>query len=573
MIFTVSAVATETQAEVVYDTVALTGATGTALGLGPDVGAGVEFGSFAFPVINTAGEVAFFGFLTGSGVDFSNSQGIWTNAGGTLAVVAREGSDGPGPNVGAGIEFHRRQPSTQVIAFSPPVLNDAGEVAFLGVTGTEIDISNEFGIWTNVGGTLAAVAREGNDGPGPNLGAGVEFAFNGLKNPPVFNDAGEVAFLGILTGTGVDSTNSQGIWTNAGGTLAVVARSGSDGPGPNVGVGVEFSLLDQPFINAAGEIAFLGRVTGAGVDATNNTGIWTNAGGTLSVAARTGTDGPGPNVGAGVQFSAMRDPAINDAGEVAFLGFLTGTGVDNTNRTGIWTNAGGALAVVARSGSDGPGPNLGAGVEFSGFLSLLSFEPQAFNAAGEVAFRALLNGTGVDSTNNQGIWTNVGGTLSAVARTGSDGPGPGLDPGVHFAFFDAPILNATGEVAFLGGLTGTGVDSTNDQGLWTNAGGSLEVIVREGDLFDVDPTDGVDLRTILSIGFFSGSFDDDAEDDSRQLYGFSDSGRLAFRLGFTDGSSGVFTALIPEPASAALIVLGVAGMLVVGTHRTRHSYV
>ncbi len=553
-------------ATVTYDTIALSGATGTALGLGPDQGAGVHFSGFGVPTVNTAGQVAFSGLLTGPGVGSSNNAGIWTTVGGTPAVLAREGTDGPaGPGLGAGVHF-----SVSAI-FAPQVLNSTGEAAFIGtVTGGGVDGTNFRGIWTTAGGTLAAVARTGTDGQlGPGMDPGVHFS---TLIDRVFNAAGNVAFQGELTGTDVDTTNRRGIWINAGGSLAVVARTGSDGPGPNLGAGVNFTAFSGPTLNAAGQVAFYGELTGDGVDGTNHRGIWTNAGGSLAVVARTGSDGPGPGLGAGVHFNELGPPVLNSTGAVAFTGGLgLGAGVDSTNNRGIWTTTGGSLAAVARKGTDGDtGPGQGAGVQFNFFKS------PVLNSAGEIAFHATLMGEGVDLTNNEGIWTTTGGTLAPVAREGTDGNlGPGLGTGVVFgtgAFpfgdsFFTPTINGAGEVAFAGIVTGTGVDSTNDRGLWASTGGTLQLIVREGDLFDVDPGAGVDLRTISLIGF-SG---DVGGEDGRSL-SLNDNGLLAFELRFTDGSSGIFTALVPEPASVALLGLAAPLLCFRGRGRGRgHS--
>jgi hypothetical protein len=504
-----------------YDTIALSGATGSSLGLGPNVGAGVNFDSFiSTPVLNAAGDVAFYGVLGGTGVDGTNYSGLWSTAGGTLSLVARQGV-----NFGNFNDF----------ASLPPVLNADGEVAFYH------PYYPAASIWSTVGGTLAVVAREGNAGPGPNVGAGVNFISFGNH---ALNAAGEVAFNGQLTGTGVTSANNTGIWSTVGGTLAVVAREGNAGPGPNVGTGVNFSSLGGPVLNSAGAVAFGGTLTGTGVLAGNDGGIWSTVGGTLAVVAREGGGGPGPNVGAGVNFSSLGSPVINAAGEIAFRGDLTGTGVNSANDSGIWSTAGGTLTVVAREGSGAPGLNLGLGGALFG---------PVINAAGEVAFRSRIGNS------DYGIWSNTGGTLAVVALSGNVGPGPNVGTGVNFSFLDDPSINAAGDVAFRGILTGTGVDDTNDGGLWSTAGGVLHVVVREGELFDVDPGPGMDLRTISHIDFGLDS-DPSGGEDGRTLT-FNDDGLLTFELEFTDDSSGIFTAMVPEPSGLAMLSASALALL------------
>ena len=60
----------------------------------------------------------------------------------------------------------------------------------------------------------------------------------------LLNDAGQSAFRRTLAGTGVTSTNNQGIWSGGSGELALVARTGSQAPG--TASGIRFSDLRLP---------------------------------------------------------------------------------------------------------------------------------------------------------------------------------------------------------------------------------------------------------------------------------------------------------------------------------------
>jgi len=75
-------------------------------------------------------------------------------------------------------------------------------------------------------------------------------------------------------------------------------------------------------------------------------------------------------------------------------------------------------------------------------------------------------------------------------------------------------------------------------------------VVLKGQLFDVDPTDGVDLREIEEIHFEGGS----GGQDGRRM-AFNDRNTLLFQLYFTDGSSGIFTTTVPEPSTLLLVVI------------------
>ncbi len=125
-----------TQAAVTYDTRALTGDAA------PGTDPGVVYSGFSTPVINAAEQTAFRADLTGPGVDLTNDRGIWSEGGGSLALVAREGDAAPGTGVVFGSLLEN------------PVLNGAGQIAF-----------NDGGIW--LGGRrftepVSACHREGS---------------------------------------------------------------------------------------------------------------------------------------------------------------------------------------------------------------------------------------------------------------------------------------------------------------------------------------------------------------------------------------------------------------------------
>lgn len=59
---------------------------------------------------------------------------------------------------------------------------------------------------------------------------------------------------------------------------------------------------------------------------------------------------------------------------------------------------------------------------------------------------------------------------------------PGLTNNITFSFFEDVSLADDGRIAFTGRLTGPGVTSTNDQGLWAGLPGGVKVLVRTGEL-------------------------------------------------------------------------------------------
>ncbi len=442
----------DVQGAVTYQTRALTGDAA------PDTIAGVVYSNLFVPVINEAGQTAFKGTVTGPDVDSTNNIGFWSEGAGSLGLVARAGDAAPGT-----------EPGVKYRDFISPVLNGSGRVAFQAMlTGPGVDLvsgTNDRGIWSEGSGSLGLVAREGDAAAGTE--PGVVYSFIGA---PAFNDAGQTAFQSSVVGSGV----GQGIWSGSSGLPMLVARSGDAAPGaipgrvfsgltspalngtgqtafisgltypgmdgygpfeqgiwlgdsgslglvaltgaaaPGTEPGTLFSDFSGNVINGGGQVTFMGTLTGPGVNGTNHSGIWSGDPGSLGLVARTGDSAPGTV--SGVTYSTFIDDSvvINGAGQTAFLGIVTGPGVDNTNDRGIWLEGSGSLDLFAREGDVAPGTELG--VLFSGFD--FSNKP-VLNAVGQAAFLGSLTGPGVDNTNNRGIWaTDTNGVLTLVARTG-----------------------------------------------------------------------------------------------------------------------------------------------------------
>ena len=516
-----------------FQTVALTGDQA------PGAEPGVVFSFLGLPVINPAGQTAFSANL--SRASSNNNSGIYSDVSGTLAQVVREGDQAPGAD--PGVVFSD-------FSLSFPSLNAAGQIAFSGsLTGAGVDTTNDSGIYSEDSGTLAQVARAGGQAPGAD--PGVVFSSFGRDSLPAFNPAGQTAFRGDLTGTGVDATNDSGIYSEGSGTLTQVARAGGQAPGADPGVVFSgFNVLSV--LNAAGQTAFEGFLTGTGVDFTNDTAIYSEGSGTLAQVARAGDQAPGADPG--VVFRRFNDPVLNAAGQTAFEAGLDGEALNSTNNSGIYSEGSGTLAQVAREGGQAPGA--APGVVFD------RFGAPVLNAAGQTAFSADLDGTGVDRTNDSGIYSEGSGTLAQVARTGDQAPG--ANSGVVFAGFGrntVPVINAAGQTAFTGFLTGAGVDGTNGVGIYaTDLDGQLIEIARAGDVFDVNNDPLVeDLRTISDLSFFGHTGNEDGVGSS-----FNDLGQLVFAAFFTDDSEGIFVSnlvAVPEPASLAFLALSGVSLL------------
>ena len=326
-------------------------------------------------------------------------------------------------------------------SFEAPLLNTAGQVAFQGsLIGSGVNASNNIGIWSD--GSL--IARTGFAAPG--AGSGASFAsFSGLQ----LNAAGQVAYEGKLVGSSVTAANDTGIWRNN----ALLVRTGHAAPG--AGAGVTFSDLLGYQLNAAGQVAFKGVLTGPGVSESNSAGIWRGS----TLIARQGDDAPGP--GFVVSFKSIGTPVVNAAGQVAFQSSLTGPSVTFFNSRGIWRDS----TLIARRGNRAPGTDSGVG--------FMSFTAQQLNDAGQVAFFATTDTGGTGQDDATGIWRDS----TLIARSGESAPGTGSGVQFRTLLLAGPLrLNAAGQVAYQGTLKGDGVSGSNDWGIWRNN----TLIVRTG---------------------------------------------------------------------------------------------
>jgi len=428
--------------------------------------AGAAFSTFGNPAINDSENVAYQATVSGSGITSANASGIWAEigTGATAHLIARSGQNTPG--VAGGV----------FATFGDPVYNNGDRVAFMGTMKLGpggVSASNANGIWANPAGVLKLIARTGVQAPG--CAAGAMFASFGKAVLTAQNGVVFLGNLVVGSG-GVTTLNNQGVWSmsatgqtkllvrsgnqlsvnggartlsaisifaspsydggqtrsfNSAGTLIFAAsfRDGTQGvltvsatgtvlpvvtnssiaPGLT---GAKFATFGSPIENKWGHISFRAGISGSGITAANNSGIWADKGRSRLLVTRTGLSAPGA---AGGVFAVLGDPVYNGADQVAFRGVLTAgvAGITSTNSVGIWANTTGALALVARTQSQAV--MCPAGARFSLFRQF------ALPEAGGVIFLAdlELGGGGVTAANNQGIWVaDSAGKLKLVARKG-----------------------------------------------------------------------------------------------------------------------------------------------------------
>jgi hypothetical protein len=234
-------------------------------------------------------------------------------------------------------------------------------------------------------------------------------------------------------------------------------------------------------------------------------------------------------------FSTLGNPAMNEAGHVAFGAKVKGTpktvGIYGSNSLGIWADGtNGVRQLVVRSGTTAPDA---AGTGSVGVFK--KFSDPVYSGSSAVAFLGtLVQGGGVVVSNDTGVWSNDGGTLHLVAREGVQAPGCGA--GVVFKTFTQIALPDQGGVVMFAKLGGTGVTSASDMAIFAvDTGGTLQLIAREGTPHAVT---GKAIKTLSFLPAIAGV--------SGQTRGFSQStGDLVYSATFTDGSAGIFKVVFP----------------------------
>jgi hypothetical protein len=292
--------------------------------------------------------VAFLAKLAGAGLKPTNNLGLWgVDLSGTTHAIMRTGEvlmTGTTEHTVKSINVFGI--ATKEKGQSRSVDTLEGDVAF-GLTFT--DHSSAIAIATPMAvGFDREIVADTEDATVPGVAKAKFTAFG----TPAVNANGTVAFRATVTGTSpaakIAPADGTGIWMETGTTVALVARTGSTAPGvPNV-TNPLFASLEEPVLNNADQIAFLGTlepVKGSVTPATNQ-GVWSNNSGTLKVVARTGDAAAGVTGG---KYSKFEQIVLPDNGGPIFLAQLSG--VKANVSTGLWSvGADGQVHRILRTG-------------------------------------------------------------------------------------------------------------------------------------------------------------------------------------------------------------------------------
>jgi autotransporter-associated beta strand protein len=314
---------------------------------------------------------------------------------------------------------------------------------------------------------------------------------------PVINNVGQVAFVGLFPGgSGVFSVTGHPVNTIPSSTdnslnpnlrtqgatfpsaplLNSIQLSGNFIPG---GAGTLFTFNNQVALNnttagngnTSGQIATLAQLNNnslQGIFAATDPSILTP-----NTLALTGT--PAPGAGSGVTYTSLANPpALNDNNAIAFVASLSSGGqaiyVGPTN---------GAMVPVALTGSQATGATGNVYFTFTGPVSLISIPNSSTDY---LAFQAGIFNT-VSSTFSSAIFVGSSSSnLNIVAQTGTTAPVPAVNSVnyVYQNFVDPVSLGAAnnGQVAFRANLLLPGVTTNNTAaGLFVASNGAAPVAI------------------------------------------------------------------------------------------------
>lgn len=360
-----------------------------------------------------------------------------------------------------------------------------------------------------------------------------------------FNRNGNAVIVANLEGSGVHRGNNKGLWTTVNGSLMRLVREGDPAPGAADGwvfLDVNPNAGYAPPINDRGQTAFyayIGHVTQN--EPYYDLSVWQAGDNGLRLIAKSGDPVPGmPNTNVWHQ---VRDPALNNAGQVAFWG--------------SWNSGRDSGAFVAQESAARPVIISGDTLANSPTETIDYVWDFAINGNGAVVAKAFLTDASLDQERS-GIVSNTSGTIRSVARDGEQVPG--MESGVQFKELlntSEIAVNKAGQVAMYAQYTADPM-GPYPSGIWAqDSSGVLRLIVHNGQELEVAPGDRRTINYVWTYG------EDSGLEDGRQSW-FNEAGQVLFGARFTDYSEGIFVSnavAIPEPGTIVLALLGFVALL------------
>ena len=410
---------------------------------------GVGFVVFREPLIAPNGSIAFLATLQGGGVKPTEDFGVWTDAfGSSLELVLREGHPVPSPDLPAGA----------LLAAVPSLSLRNGELLALITLSSKpgvVSLANDQVLLRMTSANTATVLlREGSALLGSRI-----LTFSVLS--PALGSPGQGRWQ-------ADGATVAKVVLYNGRTLIVrIAPDGTTTPilssiadATPVNPSAKWAGFGLPAVGSAGNgfvVAAALRLGPGSVGPANDFALLFNPDGNpdlsaWSVFAR--KNDPAPVTPAGPLYATLRDPLVNDAGQIAFIASLQGPGLTPYNRAGIFAGLPGTQAIIARLGAHSPDEDGNATTAVWTAFTTIAL-PSGPDAG--VIFLGETSGGDTTPANKLGLWAvDSQGTLRRLLRTsktlttsGSPITNLTLLGAVPGAFGATRSFNATGSIAVL----------------------------------------------------------------------------------------------------------------------------
>ncbi|MDQ7014336.1 MAG: GC-type dockerin domain-anchored protein [Planctomycetota bacterium] len=369
---------------------------------------------------------------------------------------------------------------------------------------------------------LTTIALTGQ--PAPGVGPDITFA---RFSPPALapDGTGSLVFFATLAGDGLSADLDEALFRLRNGTLELVVRE-SD-PAPWYAPDTRFVGLSDFAIDGLGSVTLAASVDDPAVmdNATKARALGIFAEVSNNTFAPLGRiDDQAEGLPDGDLYDTLNSPTVAAVGSAFFTGGRPGDGLDSLPK-GLWTDRTGSVTLLLTPGDIAPGTQ---GQLFA------HFAPPTPAPAGGYVFRGSSRPDGSTDRATPGLWRERNNTFDALALGGQPAPGTAST----FAEFAAQqAINADARVAFVGTLDVA--DPESDSGLWTDRGGSLVLLVREG-----DAAPGTDSSTIAAI--------------SPHVV-LNDAGDIAFRCGLRNADSQTNTAIYLARADGSFQLVALEG--------------
>ncbi|MCY2953033.1 MAG: hypothetical protein NTU53_13810 [Planctomycetota bacterium] len=477
--------------------------------------------------LNTAGQIAFTA-RTALPQAPQTATGLWTGSPGSLQLLAHTGF--PSPSIeGATLQ-----------GIGSPQIDPAGSVLFH--TYCTLPGKAFYGSWAGFPGALEGIGLPSTPAPDP-VGGTFDWTYVSSRSP-----SAQITFTSCITKQLPDDTTEYiyaAFLRSRPGAYQLIARSGDHVSGTSSTTLIGPSLfhtgyvIEPPAVNAAQQMAFSVNLNGPDVESSNDRALVLAANGSLQLIARSGD--PAPTPGFPVRYDGFGAPELTNTGLLVFTGTLQTPDSYVPTEPALFAGHPGDIQALAFPGMDVPGIS---GARFS--------RVNDFRATpdGRITFYASMAGDNIDYSNDGSLWISSDDQLRLIARDGDVVPGTDA---LHLRI-GRWFVNDSGQLVFGASLSNQDLTTFDSAIFTTDPAGNLVLIARAGDPLDLG--DGAP-RTIQYLTPFD----------------FSNTGQLAMTVTFSDGSTGLFIATVPEPATPiALALISLAMLRPSRAHRLQEKH-